>query len=321
MPMLPQTPRAALPLALAATLAACAALTGGPEQPSAASANPPPATQAATPAPPPEPPLPTGPAAQAQAQKLATGAIELLETGHEDQARADLQRALLLDNGNKLANNLMRQITVDPAAALGRESFGYVVKPTDTLSRISGRFLGDIYAFYILARYNDIKVPRQLAGGQVIRIPGKAPPPGTPEPREPAKGAAAKPEPKPALLPAAAPPPPPAAPPPPPEPSPGERALHSAQALERAGNLDRAMEEYRRAASMDEPGAAAKADDLRKRLVEKHTLAARTAFAKQDLAGSIHAWDRVLELDPGNDMAKLERQKAQRLKEKVEGLK
>ena len=270
-------------------------------------------------------PLPTGPAAQAQAQKRATGAVDLLEAGREDQARADLQRALALDGNNKLAHNLLRQVTADPQATLGRESFTYVVKPTDTLSRIAGRFLGDIYSFYILARYNDIKVPRQLAGGQVIRIPGKAPPQA--EWREPPRstGPQAKSstgtqaQAASVVLPAAS--APPAPPPPPAEPTPGERALQSARAADRAGQLERALAEYRRAASIDQPGAAAGAEDVRKRLVTRHTLAARTAFAKQDLAGSIRAWDRLLELDPGNETAKLERQKAVLLKQKVDGLK
>lgn len=103
--------------------------------------------------------------------------------------------------------------------------------------------------------------------------------------------------------------------------------MRNAQSLERAGNYDRAMEEYRRAAALDATGgtgaagAAAKVEEMRKRAVEKHTLAARTAFAKQDLAGSIRSWHRVLELDPNNETAKLEGQKAQRLKEKIEGIK
>jgi tetratricopeptide (TPR) repeat protein len=328
MPMLTPTLRAVSSSALAALLAACAA--GGGYPGGGAGTAPPPAPAPApaqtTPTPPPEPPPPAGPAAQAQAQKLAMGAVDLLEAGHEDQARAELQRALSLDGNNKLANNLMRQITVDPVAALGRESFVYVVKPSDTLSRISGRFLGDIYSFYILARYNDIKVPRQVAGGQQLRIPGKAPPPGALEPREPAPAKtppAGKTDTKVVIAPpspASAAPAPPPPPPPPPEPTPGERAMRSAASLERAGNLERAMDEYKRAATLDEPGAAAKVEELRKRLVDKHTLAARTAFVKQDLAASIRAWDHVLQLDPGNETAKLERQKAVQLKQKADKL-
>jgi tetratricopeptide (TPR) repeat protein len=269
---------------------------------------------------------PASPAAQQQAQKIAIAAVELLEGGFEDQARIELQRALMADANNRLAHNLLRQMSVDPVAALGRESFAYVVKPGETLSRIAQRHLGDVYSFYILARYNDIRVPKQLAGGQTIRIPGKAPPPTAME-REPRRGEAAivRPEIRPAIAtpespalplpaPVAAPPAAPSAP----ELSPAERALRAAEAAERSGDLDRALADYRRAG--DQPGAAEKAEQLRKQLVARYTVGARTAFAKQDLDGTIGQWDRVLELDPNNETAKLERRKAVGLKQKLESV-
>jgi tetratricopeptide (TPR) repeat protein len=335
MPLKPiTTQRAAVLCAVVSLLTACNAPPRSPApgngsygtgQPAPGGTEP--APQRAPEPPPPAPSAPPTPAAQAQASRIATAAIDLLEAGHEDQARAELQHALTLDPNNRLAQNLMRQITADPVATLGRESFPYTVRPSDTLSRIAGRFMGDIYSFYILARYNDIKVPRLVAGGQVIRIPGKAPPPGAlerearkpeaPPPKveikvEPRKDAAPPPAPAPA---------PPAPPPPPPEPTPGERAMRNAEAAERAGNLDLAHGEYKRAAGLEQPGAAAKADEVRRKLVARYTSTARTAFVKQDLDGSIRAWDKVLDLDPNNDTAKLERQKAQMLKKKVEGLK
>lgn len=315
MPFTPKKTKHALLLSTATCLlVACQTPPQAPDaEPAPAPVAPPP--RPAEPAPPPVPTGPASPAAQAQAQKTAMVAVNLLETGREDQARVELQNALTLDPANKLALNLMRQLTVDPVATLGRESFAYTVRSSDTLSQIAGRFMGDIYAFYILARYNDIKVPRQVAGGQVIRIPGKAPPPGTLE-REARRAAEA---PTPAPPPAA--PPTPAAPPPPPEPTAGMLALRSAETAERAGDLERAAAEYKRAASLDQPAAAGKAEDVRKRLVSRYTVNARTAFVKQDLNGSIRAWDKVLELDPNNDTAKLERQKALMLQKKVEGLK
>ena len=314
------TSRASSALMLLAMLAACAADGGKPASQSAVPAAPPASTPSQI-APPPEPPAPAGPAAQAQAQKIAQAAVDLLEAGREDDARADLQKALTLDVANKLANNLMRQITADPVATLGRESWIYTVRPNDSLSRIAGRFMGDIYAFYILARYNDIRVPKQVAGGQQIRIPGKAPPPGSLEPREPARNSppAKASEATKATAPEA--PPPAPAPATPPEPTPGERALRNGEAEERAGKLDQALDDYRRAASLDQPTAGARAEALRKRLVDRHTQAARTAFAKQDLAGAIRSWDNVLVLDPNNELAKLERQKAVQLKQKVDQLK
>jgi tetratricopeptide (TPR) repeat protein len=96
--------------------------------------------------------------------------------------------------------------------------------------------------------------------------------------------------------------------------------MQSAAAAERAGNLERALTEYRRAAQMDQPAAAGKADAVRKQLVTRYTMKARSAFARQDLDGAINNWNLVLTLEPGNDVAKLERQKAVALKEKVKAL-
>ncbi|NRF66437.1 LysM peptidoglycan-binding domain-containing protein [Aquincola sp. S2] len=209
-------------------------------------------------------------------QKAVTSSIELLEAGHEDQAAAELQRVLQSDPGHKLAQSLMRQIKDDPVAMLGRESFSYRVQPGESLSRIAQRFLNDVHQFYILARYNDIKVPRQLAGGQVIRVPGKAPPPAAPVPPAPAPVATAPPRVPPAPTPAAS------------------------------------------APTAPDPAAEAdKAARARTEAITRHTRAARSAFAKQDLNGAIRAWDSVLELDPNNRTAQLERQKAIDLKEKL----
>jgi len=298
---------AALMAALVAALALSACATKPPPPP----AEPPAATPA--PAPAPEPPPPPTPVMQAQSQKVAQGVVELLEAGNEEQARAELQRALTLDPANKLALNLQRQMTEDPQATLGRESFAYVVRSGDTLSRIAGRFLGDIYSFHILARYNNIKVPRQVGEGTTIRIPGKAPPPETARPTRPAP---AKPEP------AAEPAPPPvaAAPAAPAEPSAGEKAFRAAEASAKAGNLERALADYKQAASLGIAAAGPKADATSKRLVDTHSRNARSALARQDLDGAVKSWDKVLELDPANDTAKLERQKVMRLKEKVNAL-
>jgi tetratricopeptide (TPR) repeat protein len=308
--------RIALLLTAAGLLAACETKAPAPPQPPVASEQ---GGPAASPDPTPTTaPVPSGPvsaAAQQQAQKQAQAAVGLLEAGHEEQARAELQQALNTDPNNKLAQNLMRQITADPIATLGRESFPYQVRPNDTLSGIAGRYLGDIYSFYILARYNGILVPRQVAGGQTIRIPGKPRPEVRPPPVPAPPPAAPTPPPPP---PAPAPPP---APTPPPEPTPGEKAMRAGEAAEKAGDLDRAYGEYRRAAGLDQPAANAKVEQVRKSLVSRHTLRARSAFAKQDLDVAIGAWDRVLELDPNNGTARLERQKAVELRERLKGLK
>ena len=66
---------------------------------------------------------------------------------------------------NRLALSLSRQMTVDPVTTLGRESFAYTVRPGDTLAVLAQRQLGDAYLFYLLARYNDIKVPKLTNAG------------------------------------------------------------------------------------------------------------------------------------------------------------
>jgi LysM domain len=111
------------------------------------------------------------------------------------------------------ALNYVRQIETDPVALLGRESYPYSVRPGESLSSIARDRLRDTNLFYALARYNNIKVPRQLAAGQIIRVPGKAP-----APAPSAAAPAAAPAPAPVAPPAPATPPPapaPAAPAPP----------------------------------------------------------------------------------------------------------
>lgn len=311
-------------LALSLLLAACAEAPKDPPPPPPVQPAPPPPPPPPPPAPPPEP-VPLTPAeraaAQQQAQKTALAAVDLLAAGNEEQGTAELKRALALDPANKLALSLTRQVSEDPVVLHGRESFAYVVRPGESLSQIAGRYLGDIYAFYGLARYNGIKVPRQVAGGQTIRIPGKqraALPPPSAEPGRPAatprmpdsaSGAAAEP----AATAVAA----PATPPPDPGPSPAVQAFRSAESLEKAGKLDSALADYRTAATLGYPGADAKVQAVTARLVDVNSRAARVALNRQDLDGSIRAWDRVLELSPGNENALLERQKVLRLKEKL----
>ena len=266
-------------------IAGCAQPSGSTGSPAPSAGRPaphstgvPPAPGQATPEPPPALAAPMSPQA---VQKAVGTAIELLEAGNEDQAAAELARVLQFDPNHRLAQSLMRQIREDPMAMLGRESFSYRVQPGESLSRIAQRFLNDVHLFYVLARYNDIKVPRQLGGGQTIRVPGKAPPPSASAPA-------------PALPPRVAAPPTPA---PVPVPSPAPAPAPAPAPVE---------------APATAPDAKAKAD-----AVNRHTRAARSAFAKQDLNGAIRSWDAVLDLDPDNRTAQLERQKAVDLKEKL----
>jgi tetratricopeptide (TPR) repeat protein len=300
-------------------LAACAEAPKQPAPPPPPAPVPQPVEPPAPPPPPPPEPVrePTG-AEKQQAQTIALAAVGLLGAGNEMQAAAELKRALALDPANKLAISLSRQISEDPQllyAQYGRDSFAYAVKPGESLSAIAERFLGDKYAFYGLARFNDIKVPRQVAGGQSIRVPGKAPPTAAmAEPVRPAKPRPPEPTNAPAdPVPAAA---APASPPPPdPGPSPAEKAFRNGEALEKTNSLDKALAEYKVAAALGYAAAPAKVQGLTAKLVDSYSRAARAALARQDLDAAIRAWDRVLDLSPGNQTAQLERQKVLRLQE------
>ena len=230
-------------------------------------------------------------------QRAVASAIEHLEAGEEEAAVAELGRVLQSDPGHRLARNLMRQIKEDPQALLGRESFAYRVQPGESLSRIAQRFLNDVYMFYALARYNDIKVPRLVAGGQMIRVPGKAPPPDAPA--------------QPAPVPAAKPPSAAAAPVAPPASGPAAAATPSPATSPPAASPPAPAP----APALPDP---ARAEREREAAIARHTREARSAFAKQDLDGAIRSWDAVLALDPKNATATLERQKAVTLKQRLQ---
>jgi LysM repeat protein len=239
-----------------------------------------------------------------QAQRLALDAAILLDEGKEAEARAKLTEALTLDSRNDLANLLMSTITDDPSK-LGTKSFPYKVQPGDKLSKISELYLKDQYKFYLLARYNNISVPRNLKAGQVIKIPGT--PPVLPPPTQTRD----HPPPKPIL------------------PSDSsrttqtERSCQEGSSLLAAGDKDRAYDAFLQCWKADAGNQQARAqvESLRPELVQLHDRKAREAFRKQDLDTSIKEWDRVLQLDQGNETARLERQRSIELKKHFEEVK
>lgn len=202
-------------------------------------------------------------------------AADLLQDGDAAAALELAQRVLAVEPRNAQALSYVRQIETEPVTLLGRESHAYVVRPGDSLSSIARDRLRDPYLFYALARYNHIKVPKQLAAGQTIRVPGRAPvaaapapasPPTAPAEATPAPAAAPAPAPVPVPAPAASPPPPPAPAPPPPEP-----LSVRINALMREG---------------------------------------RGHMARQDLCNAVRSFDKVLALDPNHGPARSERQRA-----------
>ncbi len=262
------------------------------------------------PAPPPQPEL-TPAQAKQQAQKLTIDAIAQLQNGEVAAAQRMLEQAQTLDPANELAKKMLDQTRADPQKELGNVSFRYTVQRDDSLSKIAQTYLGDRFKFHILARYNDIANPSKLAAGQVIKVPGKgpipvpaaatAPAPATPRPEaadEAAKAAAIETA----------------------TPRNASMALMQQGAdLQKAGNLEGAYDAFREAALRD-PGnrdAAQQRDAARQSLARRYEREATQAFQRQNLDESISKWDRVLALEPGNQKAKLERERAIDLRKKM----
>jgi tetratricopeptide (TPR) repeat protein len=306
--------RATLALCAAIVVASCAQQPTAPPASPAGTATPAPTTAPGTPpaAPQPSPPATAAPApapapvdpavARPQAAKLALEAVDQLQNGDETAARGTLERALALDPANDLARKLMDQIRADAQKELGPVFFRYTVQPADTLSRLAQQYMGDRFRFYILAKYNDIANPSRLSAGQVIRIPG----------REPPKVAAPEP-------PAAPAPPPPVAAP---EQKPRDEyaeVLAKGSEMEKAGNLEGAFTFYTDAAQRYPANGefGKRRDAVKLRLVSTYDREATQAFQRQNLDLAISKWDRILEIDPQNRKARLERERALDLKKRM----
>ena len=110
-----------------------------------------------------------------------TLAKELLNHNGRDKARAELRAVLQSAPRNPAATQLLREMDEDPVTVLGQQSFGYTVRSGDTFTTLATRFLGDPLKFYLLARYNGVAAPADIAVGQALRIPGY--PPSQPSPR------------------------------------------------------------------------------------------------------------------------------------------
>ena len=98
-------------------------------------------------------------------------ALNLLQQG--DSARADVElKAYLMDVPNSApAKSIILQIETPLEMLYTKDFFTVQLGQNETLSSISGTYLGDVLAFYGLARYNNIENPSRVVAGQTIRIP------------------------------------------------------------------------------------------------------------------------------------------------------
>jgi tetratricopeptide (TPR) repeat protein len=224
------------------------------------------------------------------AQDSALRAATLLDEGKEAEAKLELEKARKLDPNNALAETLRFSITADPTAVLGPKYFKYTVQPNDRLSKLSEQYLKDQYKFYLLARYNDLSVPR-LRVGQVIRIPGAGP---IRPVQKPPTTTVDTTRPKPSIS------------------GEAERLYQEAMRRLQAGDKEGAYDLFSRASLIDAKYRG-DADRVRAELISIHDRKAREAYKRQELDLCIQEWTRVLQLDPSNEIASIELRRAQEL--------
>jgi tetratricopeptide (TPR) repeat protein len=271
--------------------------------------------------------------------------IQLIENGEHDRAQAALQTFLVKDPKNLAARNLQKQLTIDPAKALGPAVSTYTVQPGDTLGGLAVKFLGNPMDFVILGRYNDIKRGRDLQVGQTIKIPSKKKLKALPDEPQTIKANESTAE-TPAVKPATSEgaesststekPAVPASesqtvnssvvksntlvkPISPAEEAKALAAQQAGLAAMQKNQLEEAAKDFSRALAIDPSLELAKtrAAQVQQKRVQQYHEAALVAYRKQHLDEAIALWDKALALDPNYEPALGYRARAQELKRRL----
>ncbi len=117
----------------------------------------------------PKPPLVPTPGLT-DAQRLSH-AIALLEEGNAAQAKVELEAYLAVMPESAVAQRLLFQVDAPMEVLFPAEYFTVQLPAAESLSSLSGKYLGEVIGFYGLARYNGIAVPSHVVVGQSIKIP------------------------------------------------------------------------------------------------------------------------------------------------------
>ncbi|MEO9091420.1 MAG: LysM domain-containing protein [Rhodanobacter sp.] len=248
---------------------------------------------------------------------LTTIINDQLQHGRYAEGEQALHRYLARHPGDRLAQGMLRQVTIDPEKMLGHSSRNYVVQADDSYSSLAARFLGDPNLFLILARYNDSANPSRLRSGETVRLPLSAANISTT--REAAvrgandsQGAELKATGAPLddSAPAANTEPPTAK---------AKRLQKESVALLGQGHKQQALARLDEALLINPhlqptgPGAAG----LRQQLVANYHQRAVVLYRDQHLDLAIGLWDHVLAIDPGYEPAVIYRARARELKQRL----
>ncbi|MFO7552967.1 MAG: LysM peptidoglycan-binding domain-containing protein [Haliea sp.] len=105
------------------------------------------------------------------AQERFRAALGLLEAGNAGQARVELIAYQKEQPRSGVASDLLRQIEADALEYFPSEYREIALASGESLSMLAQRYLGDMYQFHALAKYNGIAEPWRLRAGQILRIP------------------------------------------------------------------------------------------------------------------------------------------------------
>ncbi|AIF48788.1 peptidoglycan-binding protein [Dyella japonica A8] len=232
--------------------------------------------------------------------------------GRYAEGEQQLRRYLARYPNDRAAQNLSRQLTVDPKAALGSASRNYVVQAGDSYSTLAARELGDSNQFLVLARYNGSTNPSALRAGEVIRLPlmttrgtasggasarggtrdtaTAAIPPATSADAAPSnESSAAK----------------------------ARRLQAESTALHKQGQDDQALSRLDEALTLDPHVKPAGDPAVRAQLLASYHERAVVLYRDQKLDQAITLWDRILAVDPGYERAVIYRARAQELQRRL----
>jgi hypothetical protein len=234
----------------------------------------------------------------------------MLEDSQPRQARAELAAYLQEKPRSDVARDLLRQLDEDAEVYYPDSYREITLASGESLSTLAQRYLGSVYQFYALAKYNGIAEPRRLRAGQTLKIPltetARASFAVEDDPESLAREVAAEAE-----------------------------ALATSAAIQQEAAVDAGSDTPVEAAiagvgaageesgeeSLPQPAlqpaamAAVPADESG----ELHRRALN-AYRAQDLDGAIALWDRVLVLDPEHENARLYRAQALELQGKLRRL-
>lgn len=98
-------------------------------------------------------------------------ALRMLEDGQPRHARAELAAYLLEKPRSEVARDLLRQLDEDAEVYYPGSYREVTLASGESLSTLAQRYLGSVYQFYALAKYNGIAEPRRLRAGQILKVP------------------------------------------------------------------------------------------------------------------------------------------------------